>query len=184
MAINQEFCLLRFAYSNGVLYWNPWHEGFKNNQAKLAWNTKYANKPVGSNDGQGYKRVRLSDFKKSFGVHALIYLMHHNVLPEEVDHINGIVGDNRVENLRSSNKTTNKYNTRISKANTSGIKGVSIHKRTGKIRCSLSSKNKVRQVYGFSSFEDADEFMQLWRNMAHGDFANHGKNISPWATQE
>jgi len=163
--ITQARCHELFEYRDGNLYWKP------------VINSK--NRPsvrngrvVGTAGGNGYLDVNIN--KQRYRVHRLIFLMFHNYLPEEVDHINNNRQDNRIENLRAANTQTNKYNTLLSRHNTSGIKGVSWHKTAKKWRCSLSTNNRVKQVYGFASKEDAEEFMDLWRSTAHGEFANNG----------
>jgi hypothetical protein len=100
--------------------------------------------------------------------------MFNGYFPEEVDHVNNDKSDNRIENLRAADRTSNKFNSLLSSHNTSGVKGVSLHKPTNQWRCSLSIKNRTKQVFGFASKDDAQEFMELWRVMMHGTFANHG----------
>lgn len=163
--ITQTQCHELFEYKDGVLYWKP-RIGTRN---RLSART---GKPVGTPGGVGYLDVNIN--KQRYRIHRLIFLMFNGYLPEEVDHINNNRKDNRIENLRAADSTKNKYNTLITKNNTSGVKGVSLHKPTGKWRCSMSIKNKIKQVFGFDSKEDAADFMELWRTIMHGEFANHG----------
>src|SRR5699024_11445694 len=62
-----------------------------------------------------------------------IWEMHHGKIPEgmEIDHINGIRDDNRIDNLRLVTSRTNDTNRAKSKANTSGVVGVCWDKRKG-----------------------------------------------------
>ena len=80
--------------------------------------------------GPGYAHARLS---KKGNV-----LMHKVVCGAAlVDHKNGDVLDNRSDNLRPSDKQRNALNRPRDSNNTSGYKGVSFHKPTGKWRASL-----------------------------------------------
>jgi hypothetical protein len=51
---------------------------------------------------------------------------------EHVDHRNHDTFDNRLDNLRVSTPAENSHNKRKSKSNTSGYKGVSLHRKTGR----------------------------------------------------
>ena len=163
--ITQSHCHELFEYKDGNLYWKP---VIKSKNRPSVRNGRV----VGTVVGNGYLNVNIN--KQRYPVHRLIFLMFHNYLPEEVDHINNNKQDNHIENLRAANTQTNKYNTLLSRHNTSGIKGVSWHKTIKKWRCSLSFNNRIKQVYGFTSKEDAADFMDLWRKEAHGEFANNG----------
>ena len=50
----------------------------------------------------------------------------------EIDHFNGNKLDNRKQNLRFCTKSQNQFNCGPSKRNTSGLRGVSWHKKAGK----------------------------------------------------
>ena len=63
----------------------------------------------GSHDRDGYLIVKIKG--KQYKAHRLVYLMHNGYLPDEVDHINRIRDDNRIENLRHSNRCINHENT-------------------------------------------------------------------------
>jgi hypothetical protein len=158
---------------DGKLYW-------RKREVTSTWskvfNVRYADQQAGGFDGRGYRRVRYAHGSPSIGVHRVIFLMHHGYLPEVIDHVNGLPDDNRIQNLRAATHLKNNQNQNRAKHNTSGIKGVSFHKKTGKWRCSLSKNNRVKQVTCFASKDAAAEFMELWREMAHGEFANHGIN--------
>ena len=121
---------------------------------------------------KGYRQVHAQ--RRMHWAHRIIFLMHRGYLPVEVDHRNGIRSDNRIENLRSANSSTNKQNLRIRKDNTSGIKGVCWHKGIGKwmAQCTV---NKNYTILGyFDSAADAAKVVQEFRSIHHGEYANHG----------
>lgn len=162
--ITQEICHQLFEYRDGNLYW-------KDRIISKSRKSSRNGKRVGTAGGNGYLDVNIN--KKRYRVHRVIFLMFHGYFPEEVDHINNNRMDNRIENLRKSDKTTNKHNSLMPKTNTSGIKGVSRYRNSW--RCVLWTNNKPKEVSGFKTKELAKEFIELWREIAHGEFANHGK---------
>lgn len=65
--------------------------------------------------------------KKKVRAHRLIWIYHNGDIPDkfQIDHINCIRHDNRIENLRLVTSTQNSYNRPKSRRSTSGYKGVS-----------------------------------------------------------
>ena len=100
------------AQRDGALFWrSDWH-GYK------------AGDPAGFVDGQGYRRVGL--FGKHFQAHRIVWMLVHGEWPTgDLDHINGVPGDNRIENLRIATSSQNAANRRIER---SLPKGVTRHK--------------------------------------------------------
>jgi hypothetical protein len=113
----------RYNRKTGQLTWRrrP-REHFKNTQAWNAWNTKYAGKSAGALwgdrwsirlDGVIYRRARII-WKLTFGTD-----------PIEVDHRDLNKSNDRLSNLREATRSQQQANTRRSRRNTSGVKGVS-----------------------------------------------------------
>lgn len=88
-------------------------------------------------DKEGYRRIRLG--QSLYKAHRIVWAIHYGECPRdmEIDHINCDTWDNRIENLRLCSRSENARNRRITKANKSGLKGVS---------WSSSSKTWVAQI--------------------------------------
>jgi len=71
----------------------------------------------------GYRSLQISKVK--YYAHRLAWLYVYGELPEEIDHINQIKDDNRIENLRVVDRSANMQNAPIRKDNKSGCHGVS-----------------------------------------------------------
>ena len=86
----------------------------------LFWIKAGKRRKVGDRAGcllsDGYRRIRLEG--KPYKEHRLIYLIHNSVwditdLSQEIDHINRIKDDNRIENLRVVTRQENNFNTNV-----------------------------------------------------------------------
>lgn len=78
---------------------------------------------AGSFDGKGYLRISVDG--KAYPAHWLVWLLAYGSLPSgQLDHINRINHDNRIENLREATPAENARNRGMRKDNTSGHTGV------------------------------------------------------------
>jgi hypothetical protein len=120
----------------------------------------------------GYRRVKIDG--KPHGVHRVIFFMCTGLQPSVVDHINGNLLDNRIENLRVADCSQNMHNRSMNKNNTSGVKGVSwISSKNGWV-AQIGLNGKCKTLGCFNTKELAAEFLELAREMLHGNYANHG----------
>jgi hypothetical protein len=98
----------------------------------------------------------------------------------DIDHKNGNGLDCRRANLRAATKQENLQNMRLSRANTSGVKGVIWHKDRRKWVAQIGiTKNGRRSnfhVGSFDSIPEASAAVTAARARLHGEFANHGEN--------
>ena len=128
-------------YEDGKLYW-------------IAKSSPNANRvKIGAEafryDEYGYKRLTVN--KKLTSCHRIIWEMHNGSIPKglEVDHINRVKDDNRIENLRLVTRSENALNTKLKSTNTLGIKGVYKQGNT------WYAKYKGKHLYGGKSFAEA-----------------------------
>lgn len=127
---------------------------------------------AGCTNGRGYLIVGIK--YKKYLVHRLIWVMHGNDPAAVIDHINGDKLDNCIENLRASSHAENMCNAKLSKRNTSGIKGVSWSKSMRKWIGSVWHQHKIYKTPPFDSKEDCAKAVKILRDELHGAFACHG----------
>lgn len=134
------------------------------------------NKSIGDSFGHlgnhGYLCGNLGS--KSYLVHRLIWMYLYGYFPEQVDHINHIRTDNRIENLREVSNLENLKNTSVSKNSKTGINGVCLHKPTGKYRAYIMVNRKQIHLGLFDSIDEAHK-ARLEANIQYGFHNNHGK---------
>lgn len=115
----------RLAYDlkAGIFTWQAKPSGTKD---AARWNSRYAGKPAGSPNRDGYINIKIDG--RLHPAHRLAWLYVHGHWPVlEIDHRNGIRADNRLQNLREATRTEQMHNLRRPTTNTSGFKGVSLY---------------------------------------------------------
>lgn len=133
--------LLHYDPETGDFTWFP-------REGRRAWNTRYAGKPAGFDwrcgSNVSYRSIRIHDWP--FLGHRLAWLYMTGAWPTYgVDHIDLDGLNNRWVNLREASKAQNGHNTRAPCTNTSGFKGVSLHRQTGRYRATIRSGD--RQIW-------------------------------------
>lgn len=108
-------------------------------------------------------------------VHRVIWKLVVGELPVtmQVDHKDGDTTNNKWENLRLVDQSTNMKNQTIPSNNVSGVIGVSLHTFSGLWQAKISSRGKKESTYHRSK-EDAI----LWRKqkeIEYGFHARHGR---------
>ena len=118
-------------------------------------------------NSEGYFRVGLckNNRMKTFKIHRLICL-HYLPNPEfkkEVDHINRIRNDNRLENLRWSTRSENSINREIQRNNKLGVKNIRKYKYGYRIQI---DRNKNIYTNAKKTLEEAiiqrDLMLSMW----------------------
>lgn len=160
MTLTQEEAHRLFEYKDGMLLWKE--------------RPKFSRKPkgdmeAGTASGHGYKK--LSYQQKKYYAHQVIFLMQHGYIPELVDHIDGNTDNNKIDNLRASNKSLNACNAKIRFDSTTGHKGVVWHKGAKKWMCQIVANKKTIYLGVHEDFEFACLVADEARNLYHGEHA-------------
>ena len=142
-------------YRDGELYW------------KQPGKSRQMGRPAGGINGDGYRRVKIN--RKLYAVHRLVWVMHGNDPVPFVDHINGDVLDNRIENLRAATHSQNCMNRRVRFDSKSGVKGVTLKKE--KWHACVTLDYKIYSGGYFDSKADAIAAVDKLRKELHGEFA-------------
>jgi hypothetical protein len=79
---------------------------------------------------RGYRKIQFQS--RGYLLHRLIFYYHHGYFPKIVDHINGDVFNNKIENLQACSQSDNIAKARKFKTNSTGFKGVCYHKAAKK----------------------------------------------------
>lgn len=103
-------------------------------------------KIVGCKKNNGYLVVRISNPDKLHYVHRLIFLWCHGYMPKYIDHIDGVVDNNYIENLRKCTSSQNSHNTKP-RGGESKYKGVHLYRATGHWAVQITVKG-VRKCLG------------------------------------
>lgn len=148
-----------FEYKDGHLYWdNPIDKRIKKGQR------------FGNIDSEGYVRGAIK--RKHYREHRLVYQLFHGSVPQQLDHINGVKTDNRIENLRPATPSENLCNKPKQSNNTTGYKGVSYCKRDKRYWARIC-KDGIKVSLGyFDNPHDAGKAYQKAAKEIHGDFCH------------
>lgn len=167
-----------------------WNDIFIYDDGVIRWNIKpgaRSNVSIGDSAGSlkscGYLRFKYKG--KTFAVHRIIWEMHNGQIPDgmEIDHINHIRTDNRIENLRLVSRLTNMKNKSMYANNSSGATGVRWDSRLGKWISRITTNGKIIYLGSFDNINDAITA----RNVAeakigfhdnHGDLNNSLKGVA------
>jgi hypothetical protein len=122
---------------------------------------------------KGYVQIGLDQV--FYRAHRLAWLYVYGRWPQgDIDHINGVRGDNRIANLREATHSQNMANRGPQKNNKSGFKGVSQHTQTGKWIAFIKAKSGNSKVRNLGSFDTPEEAHRAYRAAASelfGEFA-------------
>jgi len=141
-----------FSYKDGGLYWKviPF-DSLGKNQVKAGDRAGW-NNGVGKS-GRMYRRIMFNG--NTYYEHKLIYMWHHNDMPEFVDHKDNDSLNNDIDNLRPCTHQENMLNKKTYCNNKSGIKGVNWDKGHNSWEAKIAINKKQIRIGRFKSFDDA-----------------------------
>ena len=122
---------------------------------------------VNRNNVYAYRSERISGRSNTMLLHRILMQPEDGMV---VDHINGNTLDNRRANLRVCTASQNSQNSRLSKSNTTGLKGVTFRKDRNKFQAQIIVQRKKKHLGYFDTPEEAHaEYLVASRAM-HGDY--------------
>lgn len=144
---------------------------------------EFINKVTRTRSKIGSRAGTISKKYRAICINSILYLEHRLVWfyvykrwpTNMIDHINGIKTDNRLENLREADNSTNNFNRDKPSTNTSGFKGVNKH---GNRYQAAITFNKERIYIG--SYLTAEEASIAYNNKAaelHKEFYYEAKKV-------
>jgi hypothetical protein len=127
------------------------------------------------NQAGGYRKVHLNG--RYYQASRLAWLLGHGHWPpDQVDHINGDRGDNRLANLRECSQSESMANVRRQKNNTTGFKGVSyVESQNGpnKFKATIKKDNQSIFLGWFKTRKEAFAARMGAAAAVHGRFARN-----------
>lgn len=120
-----------------------------------------------------YRQISLDG--KRFYAHRIAWFLHYNEQPPAIiDHIDGDGFNNSKDNLRSANSAQNRNNSKLSKNNTSGVKGVYWNTKRRKWSAQIWHRGRSIKLGQYSSLQEASKVVKEARIKYHKEFANEG----------
>jgi hypothetical protein len=138
------------------------------------WSSKFANKTAGSKSSDKRWTTIITYKGKIYNLKCrrIIFLLHKGYLTKDniIDHIDNNSLNNKIENLREGTRSQNQHNSKLPKHNTSGHKGVTFHKPSGKWRVRIKMHGKEHYFGFYVNKEDAIKVAIEARKKLHGEF--------------
>jgi hypothetical protein len=158
--------LIAYDPLTGLLTWLP--RGLK------TWDKKHAGKLAFNwKDEEGYFCGTV--LGKKSRAHRVGWAIYYGAWPNgDVDHINQVKDDNRIENLREVTRAENLRNSTLSNRNTSGFIGVTLCKRDMRWRATIRTGGKFVSLGRYATLGEAVSARKA-AEFEHGYHPNHGR---------
>lgn len=119
--------------------------------------------------------VTLGIDNKVYYAHHLVFLYMEGKFPQkDIDHINQIIVDNRLCNLRQVTRSENSRNRKIASNNKTGCMGVYFYKERKRWTAEIHLENNRIYLGSFNKKQDAIDARKL-AEIKYGYHPNHGK---------
>lgn len=169
--------LLRYDPETGKLFWRERsremfadtsdHRG--RDWACSAWNARWAGKGATTPTKSGHLSVTINYSR--YLAHRVIWKLTFGDEPARIDHRDTNGSNNRIANLRAATVSQNGMNRPPPANNSSGVKGVSYRKDTGKWSAQITVRGKTIRLGCFTTLEAAADAYRTAALEYHGAFA-------------
>ena len=176
--------LFNYDSDTGKLYWKPRTPDMFDNRKNYAesscksWNTRYAGKEAFTAKKEAYDGYYVGAiFDILYLAHRIVWALHYEKRPDlslDIDHINGVKTDNRINNLRLVTREINSKNASMQCNNTSGFNGVYWQKSTKKWHSQIKADGKRIHLGLFANKDDAIA-ARIRANIKYGFSERHGE---------
>ena len=130
-------------------------------------------KPAGAQDHCNYWLVRVGKRPgRLFKAHRLVWFIHHQTMPDLIDHCDRNTSNNLITNLREATESQNRTNARTHKDNTSGAKGVIWDTPNNKWMVRVHLNYKSHFGGRFTDLAEATLVVCEMRKQLHKEFSN------------
>ncbi len=161
--------LLTYNRKTGVLRWKKRPRSmFTRERLWVTWNKRWAGKPAGSPNSEGYLQIIIRPHR--IRAHRAAFAIVTGEIPDEVDHENMVRDDNRWCNLRAATRGQNNVNSKIRTDNSSGFKGVSLHE-CGKWYAYVNHDKKRHRLGLHDTAEEAHAVVSAKRLELYKEFS-------------
>jgi hypothetical protein len=159
-SLTKEYLHSLFKYKDGDLYW----------KVSVSPRAQAGNKAGCFDSSGGYYKTSING--KDYGIHRIVFAMHHGFFPTIIDHIDRNPANNRIENLREATVSQNAWNAAKNSRNTSGYKNVLFRKQKNKWTCRFKVNGKHIMRGAFNTAKEASVYAEILRQEFHGKFAS------------
>lgn len=155
--------LLNYNAETGVFTWRVERGGGRRRAGDVA----------GSIDGGGYRQIRVNGARYKANRLAFLYMTGEWPI-RQIDHKDGDRLNDRWDNLREAGTGENARNRKTPTNNTTGFKGVSMDKKTGRFRATICHNGRWISLGFFASAIEAHKAYIAKASELFGEFARTG----------